>query len=426
MSINPGDIFTGNDTGDDYEIVSTLGSGGFGDTYLIHRLSDGVEFVAKVPNKDDQRVIQCLQTEFSVLITLEQKGVPHVVRAVEMSKITNSFGKDLIVLIMYKASGQLLEDIITQGVLSEADTIDILTKCAEGLQGVHDAGFIHRDIKPENIFVEDPGGANNVTIIDFGIAAAKAEKNTHVLVSWMAGTRFYAPPEQFTDNKVSIGNDIYSLGATAVTMLVGYEPQRQEHQGPLDLHNYLKGTNAVDEHFRQVIMKSTWNTRQGRFATMQDMLDALGGKIPDESMPRIIADGKVYLLQGDGPWDIGRASDLNPNIDIPVNETSASGKYIGKKHASIQRGSDGVLKLHDGNRDTGAPSKNGTKVDHNGKVLDVPPIGFPLGRKFMEIHLGYSLTPPNEKDEHGNPLLPGPYKTIEFWPPQNSGTILPP
>ena len=148
MSINPGDIFTGNDTGDDYEIVSTLGSGGFGDTYLIHRLSDGVEFVAKVPNKDDQRVIQCLQTEFSVLITLEQKGVPHVVRAVEMSKITNSFGKDLIVLIMYKASGQLLEDIITQGVLSEADTIDILTKCAEGLQGVHDAGFIHRDIKP--------------------------------------------------------------------------------------------------------------------------------------------------------------------------------------------------------------------------------------------------------------------------------------
>ena len=116
---------------------------------------------------------------------------------------------------MYKASGQLLEDIINQGVLSEADTIDILTKCAEGLQGVHDAGFIHRDIKPENIFVEDPGGANNVTIIDFGIAAAKAEKNTHVLVSWMAGTRFYAPPEQFTDNKVSIGNDIYSLGATA-------------------------------------------------------------------------------------------------------------------------------------------------------------------------------------------------------------------
>jgi len=200
MSINPGDIFTGNDTGDDYEIVLPLGSGGFGDTFLIRRLSDGVEFVAKVPNKDDQRVIQCLQTEFSVLITLEQKGVPHVVRAVEMSKITNSFGKDLIVLIMYKASGQLLEHIITQGVLSEADTIDVLTKCAEGLQGVHDAGFIHRDIKPENIFVEDPGGANNVTIIDFGIAAAKAEKNTHVLVSWMAGTRFYAPPEQFNDN----------------------------------------------------------------------------------------------------------------------------------------------------------------------------------------------------------------------------------
>lgn len=424
MVLNNGDIFTGNDTSDDYEVLNRIGQGGFGDTYLVARMSDSEEFVAKIPNKTDQRVIQCLITEYNVLKTLETKGVPHCVRAIEMSSFTDSFGTDHVILIMAKCKGEVLEDIIRQGTLSFDDTLEIISKCAEGLQGIHDAGFIHRDIAPDNIFVDDVGGQNIVTIIDFGIAAAKAEKDTHVLVSWLAGKQFYSPPEQLREHKVSIGNDIYSLGATAVTMLVGFEPQFQKQVGPLDLHNYLTG---IDEHFRQVIMKATWDTRAGRFATMQDMYDSLGGKIPDESMPRIIADGKTILLQGDGPWIIGRGIDdvAYPPSFIPINETSTSGTYIGRKHACIERRSDGVLMLYDGNREDGTPSKNGTKVLHK-RWKDVPAPGFPLGKKFIEIALGYSNNPPPIKDKDGNVLQPGPYKTIEFWPPQTSGTILPP
>ena len=46
MVLNNGDIFTGNDTGDDYEVLNRIGHGGFGDTYLVARRSDRVEFVA--------------------------------------------------------------------------------------------------------------------------------------------------------------------------------------------------------------------------------------------------------------------------------------------------------------------------------------------------------------------------------------------
>lgn len=422
--MNNGDIFTGNDTSEDYEVLKRIGQGGFGDTYLVARMSDGEEFVAKIPNKTDQRVIQCLINEYNVLKTLESKGVPYVVRAVEMSSFTDSFGTDHVLLIMEKAKGDTLEDIIRQSVLSFDNTLEIISKCAEGLQGIHDAGFIHRDIAPDNIIVDDVGGQNIVTIIDLGIAAAKAEKDTHVLVSMIAHKQFYSPPEQHKEQKVSIGNDIYSLGATVVSMLVGFDPQFNKHIGPLDLHNYITG---IDEHFRQVIMKATWDTRAGRFATMQDMYDSLGGKIPDESMPRIIADGKTNLLKGDGPWIIGRGVDdvAHPPNFVPIKETSSSGTYIGRKHACIERRSDGVLLLYDGNREDGTPSKNGTKVLHR-RWMDVPSPGFPLGKKFIEIALGYSNNPPPIKDKDGNILQPGPYKTIEFWPPQTSGTILPP
>ena len=45
MVLNSGDIFTGNDTSDDYEVLNRIGQGGFGDTYLVSRMSDGLEFV---------------------------------------------------------------------------------------------------------------------------------------------------------------------------------------------------------------------------------------------------------------------------------------------------------------------------------------------------------------------------------------------
>ena len=127
MVLNNGDIFTGNDTGDDYEVLNRIGQGGFGDTYLVARMSDRVEFVAKVPNKTDQRVIQCLINEYAVLVTLETKGVPHCVRGAEMSSFTDSFGTDHVILIMAKCKGEVLEDIIRQGTVSFDDTLEIIS-----------------------------------------------------------------------------------------------------------------------------------------------------------------------------------------------------------------------------------------------------------------------------------------------------------
>ena len=206
-------------------------------------------------------------------------------------------------------------------------------------------------------------------------------------------------------------------------MLVGFEPQFQKQVGPLDLHNYLTG---IDEHFRQVIMKATWDTRAGRFATMQDMYDSLGGKIPDESMPRIIADGKTILLREMGRGSLEEVSTMSLTrlVSFQSMKLQPQEPTLEESMPASERRSDGVLMLYDGNREDGTPSKNGTKVLHK-RWKDMPP-GFPLGKKFIEIALGYSNNPPPIKDKDGNVLQPGPYKTIEFWPPQTSGTILPP
>ena len=49
MMIRDGDIFTGNQSGEDYEVGSFLGRGGFGVVHEAIRLSDGSKFVVKAP-----------------------------------------------------------------------------------------------------------------------------------------------------------------------------------------------------------------------------------------------------------------------------------------------------------------------------------------------------------------------------------------
>ena len=137
-----------------------------------------------------------LNSELVVLSNLEQKNVPDVARAEEIAEYTNSMGHSVDVLLQHKAPGIGLDEIMKNGPVSEKDCLDIVSKVAEAIAKVHEAGYIHRDLSPDNILVDDFGGRNDVTIIDFGIAALKSEMDTHVMVSVIAGKSFFSPPEQ--------------------------------------------------------------------------------------------------------------------------------------------------------------------------------------------------------------------------------------
>jgi len=424
MVLNAGDFIQGNKTGDDYEVKNHLATGGFGAVYLITRLSDSCDFVAKEPTSLEKKIIKTLNLEFTVLDNLQNMNVPHVVRVVEMTDYQNDVGHQIPLLIMEVANGKELEKWMANGPIAESDALDITSKICEALTGIHQAGYIHRDIKPENVFVEDLGGRNEVTIIDFGIAAMKSEHDTHVMVSQIAGTPFWSPPEQLDMSgrgaQVSIGNDIFSAGALAIALLLG-EPNFSQYRQkapspPFDVHNEIP---TIDQHFRDIIYKSTWHDRGGRFATMEDMAKALGGGIPDESLPRIVADGRAHTLIGDGPWIIGRKSEIGQIADIPVAETSSTSNYLSREMVEISKRFDGVYSMMK------VPSAvNEVMVKKNNRWKEIPTQGTSVGARHVEIALGYTTTPPDEADADGNKLQPGPYKVIEFFPPRGDGTTI--
>src|SRR5258708_11505729 len=105
------------------------------------------------------------------------------------------------------------------GPLRAGDIDRILWPLLDGLEQVHNAGFLHRDIKPANILLDDAG---NPTLIDFGASrAAIAGRSTALTAIFTPG---YAAAEQMTSAKQGPWTDIYGLSATLYHAITGQTP----------------------------------------------------------------------------------------------------------------------------------------------------------------------------------------------------------
>jgi serine/threonine-protein kinase len=102
----------------------------------------------------------------------------------------------------------------------------ILLQLCEALQAAHDEGITHRDVKPANFFlVEGKGDGDFIKVLDFGIARLASPKDSIVTQTGVVmGTPDFMAPEQAQGRHVDHRADIYSLGASAYSMLTGRPP----------------------------------------------------------------------------------------------------------------------------------------------------------------------------------------------------------
>jgi len=108
------------------------------------------------------------------------------------------------------------------GALGEPWALHVVTDCAHGLCALHAAGLVHRDIKPANIFVTRDGIAK---LGDLGLARLSGG-DVHMTATGAPamGTPAFMSPEQAAGAPVDIRTDLYALGASLYTLLVGEPP----------------------------------------------------------------------------------------------------------------------------------------------------------------------------------------------------------
>lgn len=220
----------------EYQVLKTLGQGGFGTTYLCldqnlkrkcvlkeytpHRIvyrhkTNGLRLLnSKSSNSYDIGLSDFLNEARNVALF----NHPNIVRINRFFKANNTgyFVMD------YEAGNSLRETIIKRNTRFEEFEIEkILLPLCDGLFQLHQKNLIHRDIKPENIIIRKDG---TPILIDFG---AIGDLNSITFDEYkIYATPYYAPFEQYRpDLPQGAWIDIYALGATLYEMIAGARPQ---------------------------------------------------------------------------------------------------------------------------------------------------------------------------------------------------------
>jgi serine/threonine protein kinase len=225
-----------------------LGKGSQGEIFVAldrnAKPSDAKEVVVKrMTPRGTWKSFELFEREAKVLSQLRHPGVPRHYATIEEPPGTFN-------LVMQRAPGENLRDLVNRRRLSETELRDVLVRCLEILDylATRTPPVVHRDIKPSNI-VRAPDG--RIALVDFGgvLDAAREQGGSTVV-----GTFGYIAPEQL-HGQATPATDIYALGATIVALAGGIEPEDVPRKGlRMDLDKHLP---SLEPSFRAALTAMT-------------------------------------------------------------------------------------------------------------------------------------------------------------------------
>lgn len=257
--------------GGHYEILKSLGEGGFGKTFLakdIH-LPDQPFRVVKLldPQSNDPQVIaisnRLFDTEAKVLYQLGDH--PQIPKLFAHFKENNNF----YLVQEYIEGHDLSEEIKLGQTLSENEVIDLLRQILEVLSFIHQQNIIHRDIKPSNLIrrLSD----RQIILIDFGAVKQIISQNNNITIP--IHTQGYAPPEQLR-GQPKLSSDLYALGVVAIQALTGLSAE-QIPQDPDTLELIWQDQVKISVGLKNILEKMVYDDFKHRYPSAKEALEAL-------------------------------------------------------------------------------------------------------------------------------------------------------
>lgn len=228
QKINMDIIFEQTIIGNRYRILSFLGGGGFGRTYIAEDLKMPAHFRCVVkqlkPQTKDAEALKTAQRLFNTEAkVLHQLGShPQIPSLLAYFEEEGDF-----FLVQELIEGTSLAEEIKPGKRwGEEYVIALLEDILPTLAFIHQQNVIHRDLKPANIIRRAKDG--KLVLIDFGaVKQVSFEKNNKTI---FIGTQGYIPPEQQAGTPQT-NSDIYALGMIAIEALTGIHPYQWQGEG---------------------------------------------------------------------------------------------------------------------------------------------------------------------------------------------------
>ncbi|GAA0140267.1 non-receptor serine/threonine protein kinase [Lithospermum erythrorhizon] len=207
--------------GGKFKMGRKIGSGSFGELYLGVNIQNGEEVGIKrepVKTRHPQ-----LHYESKIYVLLQGGiGVP----GIKWFGVEGEYNVMVIDLL-----GPSLEDLFNycNRTLSLKTVLMLADQLITRVEYMHSRGFLHRDIKPDNFLMGLGRKANQVYIIDFGLAKKYRDLQTHKHIPYrenknLTGTARYASVNTHLGVEQSRRDDLESVGYVLMYFLRGSLP----------------------------------------------------------------------------------------------------------------------------------------------------------------------------------------------------------
>lgn len=285
-----------------YRILSVLGQGGFGITYLAEQTGLGMrvaikEFFLKgscqretgtsrvsVPVTDNEELVsRCLKKFKAEARKIASLNNDHIVNIID---VFDENGTSYYVM-KYLGGGSLAVRL-KGGAVPEKAALKVVGDIADALRSVHNNGLLHLDVKPANILFDERGRS---VLIDFGVSKyVDSQQDSSTTSSLIGYSRGFAPLEQVNSVTASLSpaSDIYALGATLYNLVTGEIPPEASVVMDAGITNWPP---FVSEEVKNAITQAMQPRRKDR---PQD-IDAFLALLPVEQVEALPEDDTVLV-----------------------------------------------------------------------------------------------------------------------------------
>jgi eukaryotic-like serine/threonine-protein kinase len=276
-----------------FQIVRTLGQGGFGIVFLAWDPSLRRQVALKVPQPE-------------ALVTPEARKrflrEAHAAAGLDHPNIVAVHEAGSVGTVAYIASAYCPGPTLAQWLSHQTqpvpprDAAGLVAMLARAVDHAHQRGVLHRDLKPSNVLLQRPGTREpgheeddalvdlQPRITDFSLAWLADGEGPKTLSGVPLGSPPYMAPEQAEGRLKVIGppTDVYGLGCILYELLAGHPPFRGDSQVEI-LRQVIAEDPPAPRRLRKdlpvaleaIVLKCLTKAPAGRYPTARELADDL-------------------------------------------------------------------------------------------------------------------------------------------------------